>query len=145
MVDGAQEFQTKLMQAAQGASATAAAAPATVAVDAATAAAAPANAITPIVDFDAGGNWGGETIALAHPFKTAGVTYSTLNMRTATGLDVTRFYSTGRRSSIIDFAIGLLSSDNGPIDARVFGLMHGSDSAAIISKASDFLGGSPQT
>jgi len=134
MVDGAQEFQTKLMQAAQGAPATAAAAPATAAVDAATAEAAPANAIAPIVDFDAGGNWGGETIVLKHPFKLKGVTYSAVTMRIPTGLDITRFYA-AQRPTMVDFAISLTSVDDAPIDRLVFGAMHGRDAGTLVTKS----------
>ncbi|MBG0809839.1 phage tail assembly protein [Methylosinus sp. H3A] len=135
MVDGAQEFQTKLMQAAQGATATTAAA-----VDAATAAAAPANAIAPIVDFDAGGNWGGETIVLDHPFKLKGVTYSAVTMRIPTGLDITRFYAASPRPTMVDFAISLTSVDGAPIDRLVFGAMHGVDAGTLVTKSIDFFG-----
>lgn len=137
MVDGAQEFQTKLMQAAQGATAATAAA-ATVVVGASTTIGA-ANAIGQIVDLDAigGSGWGGETIVLEHPFRLKGVTYSAVTMRIPTGLDITRFYA-AQRPTMVDFAISLTSVDGAPIDRLVFGAMHGRDAGALVKKSIDF-------
>lgn len=133
----AQDFANALAQAAQTVS--------TVAPAAAVAAAAPTapalaetNAIARIVDFDAGGNWGGETIVLKRPFKLKGVTYTMVSMRIPSGLDVTRFYSASQRPSMVDFAISLTSVAGAPIDGLVFGAMHALDAGALVKKAVAF-------
>lgn len=129
----AQDFAAALAHAAQTVSTVE---PATAVAVAAAAAPAGANAVAPVVDFDQGGNWGGETIVLAHPFKLKGVTYTSVSMRIPTGLDVTRFYAA--RPSLVDYTIGLTTVADAPIDKLVFGAMHGVDANKLIKKAMDF-------
>lgn len=135
---------------APGAAAAAAPAPAPVPAPAATAAAAPPSSdpivnpgVTPdpIVNLDAGASWPGEQITLMHPFIFKGVTYTVIDMRVPTGLDLRKVYAEGKSYGTVDAAIHLSSANGAPLLAAAFHAMRSDDAQALVSQAASFLFG----
>lgn len=87
----------------------------------------------PIVDLDAGQNWGAQTVELEHPFKLAGVTYERVELRTPMGLDIER-YLVEPKSTTAAFMKSLAGV---PVD--VFDRMHPSDYRKCFAAAAHFL------
>ncbi len=108
----------------------AAAAPAAAAPVAAAAAAPPTPA--PLVDFDAGGVWGSETITLDYPFKLQGATYTAVTVRTPSGNDVANYFTTDYDR--IKFVAALTD-----LSEFVLRAMHASDFKKVTAAALAFL------
>ncbi len=115
----------------------AAAAPLAAAADdapAAGAAPAPAAPAAPatVVDFDQGGVWGSETIALAYPFKAQGVTYSCMTMRIPSGNDLANWAANNFDR------VGLAAALTG-LDPFVLKIMRAEDFRKIMKWVASFL------
>ena len=95
-----------------------------------TAAAAPAAPAT-VVDFDQGGVWGSETIALAYPFKAQGVTYSWMTMRIPSG-------TTANWAANNFDRVGLAAALTG-LDPFVLKIMRAEDFRKIMKWGASFL------
>ena len=94
-------------------------------------AAAPAAPAT-VVDFDQGGVWGSETIALAYPFKAQGVTYSCMTMRIPSGNDLANWAANNFDR------VGLAAALTG-LDPFVLKIMRAEDFRKIMKWVASFL------
>jgi len=85
-----------------------------------------------VVDFDAGQNWGSETIALNHPFKLAGVTYTQIVIRAASGNDVANYVAGD--TGVVKFAVMLTG-----VPELVLRALHAEDYKIVARKVAGFL------
>ncbi|QGM46750.1 phage tail assembly protein [Methylocystis heyeri] len=85
-----------------------------------------------VVDFDAGQNWQSEVYPLKHPFKFAGVTYTSVTIRTPSGADIANYVS--GKATPLDFAIQLTG-----LDSTILLKLHAADYKAITKAALGFL------
>ena len=85
-----------------------------------------------VVDFDQGGVWGSETIALAYPFKAQGVTYSCMTMRIPSGNDLANWAANNFDR------VGLAAALTG-LDPFVLKIMRAEDFRKIMKWVASFL------